>query len=210
MFFQALCLPVNGLSSQQCLSALQQAIQRYGEGNNCHRTMCGSLDTSSNLEEFSHRMSPQCQAKMFEYRRPEPLTSPISTPDGDAPWRTSMLRSQLAKDLSSEDSRQPAWDRCSTGFAGRFASNPVVVENHVSANFVMCTIPKAGCTLLRSLLYVLTHPEEETRSFGHPRVHEVAYPTAWHYRNGGKHESETYPTVRHHISTSAFPADDCA
>jgi hypothetical protein len=37
-----------------------------------------------------------------------------------------------------------------------YPSSPIVVQSEGSEAFVMCTIPKAGCSLLRSLLLVAT------------------------------------------------------
>ena len=187
---------VSAMPSEQCLNELGKALKTPA-ARGCHEPMCGSLDKDNNLEGFLHRMSSNCKDKLLEYRKPEPLTSLLSDPESTS-WLKGMLRSQLEdRDSAVERKSTPTWQRCSTSFEARFASNPVVVENHVSANFVMCTIPKAGCTLLRSLLYVLTHPESQTQDFTHAHVHNVAYPTTWHYRDS-KHEADNYPTVRSH------------
>jgi hypothetical protein len=89
------------------------------------------------------------------------------------------------------------WTYCKSDAAAHFPTNPVVVESKLAANFAMCSVPKAGCSLLRSLLYVLTHPAAETAKFGAFKVHSVPYPTIWHYR-AADHSvlQDTYPTVR--------------
>ena len=91
--------------------------------------------------------------------------------------------------------RSQSWQKCSTSPEASFATNPVVVESSGGqiANFAMCTVPKAGCTLVRTLLYALTRDTSRPVSFHSSTVHGEKYPTIWHYHPNTDFP-DTYPT----------------
>eukprot|EP00892_Ulva_mutabilis_P012327 jgi/Ulvmu1/9467/UM052_0036.1 len=81
--------------------------------------------------------------------------------------------------MVARDSYRP----CDLRTASR-ASNPVVVSSNSSATFVICTVPKAGCSNLRKLLYAVSSyrkpPLTDTfEQFVLP--HMATYATVWNY-----------------------------
>lgn len=172
---------VQAVSSRRCLELvdrLQLAVDS-GRATKC-RPPCGSLDTRSHHLEFMDRLSQSCQAVMSRY-----TANKSSLPAYVVP-------------LARSDNLQriklfPFVDTCSRFKQAGLATNPVVVELARSAPFAMCTVPKAGCTLFRSLLYVLTRHSEDKVSFKNSHVHGAQYPTALHYRYQSE-LADSYPT----------------
>ena len=79
-------------------------------------------------ESFIDRLTPTCQAIVQQYS---------------------------ATDKPLETNRVPE-PGCKSYKEASFPTNPVVVQTGVTPTFVMCTVPKAGCSQLRTLLLVMT------------------------------------------------------
>lgn len=74
--------------------------------------------------------------------------------------------------------------------------NPVVISSNTTATFVLCTVPKAGCTNVRKLMHaIISDPvHEATDAFGQFfGTHVATYPTIWHY--GIPPTTQTSPPV---------------
>lgn len=172
---------IQALSSRRCLELVErfQLAVDSGRATKCW-PLCGSLDTDNHHLEFMDRLSPSCQAVMSRYKA---AMSSLPAYLGPLARSDNLNRNKLF----------PSADTCSRFKQAGSATNPVVVELETSAPFVMCTVPKAGCTLLRSLLYVLTRRSQDSVFFKNGHVHDAQYSTALHYH----HQSElpdTYPT----------------
>lgn len=93
----------------------------------CLEPSCGYLTGTFVSETFFESLSPTCQAIMQQF--------------------TARPQSEL---------EGPGKGECTTYDAGSRPTSPVVVQTGVSPTFVMCTVPKAGCSQLRTLLLVMT------------------------------------------------------
>ena len=179
---------VVSVGSEACLARLQRGVPAEAP---CHSPVCGSLQADDTRTTFLGRLSPSCRRVMQSYAAEHPsqryLRTAAETTSAAYGLRT------LAAD------KQPRQDgdfvKCSSSGAAHYASNPVVVERPDTSNFVLCTVPKAGCSLFRSLLFALTHPPEASTSFHGSVVHKVPYPTIWHY-SGISNLPDGYPSVR--------------
>eukprot|EP00892_Ulva_mutabilis_P010954 jgi/Ulvmu1/8230/UM041_0039.1 len=167
-------------SSRLCLdmvARLQRGVDN-GSVTKC-RPICGSLNTDNYNIPFMDRLSPTCQAVMSRYR--------------GTGRRVSATAASPARFANQADQRISPPDGCTQAYQASAATNPVVVETADAANFVMCTVPKAGCTLLRTLLYALMQDTQHGLSFRNSIVHGTPYPTAWHYQSNFD-LLDTYPT----------------
>ena len=188
-----LLTPIRAVPSSDCLANLDGSQAESGRRwlSSCRRPVCGSLDTSNNLSSFMDRLSSSCRTVMSGYSDP-------------GMSRKLMARIQEEEEHSMSSfpytptwftGRSQSWQKCSTSPEASFATNPVVVESSGGqiANFAMCTVPKAGCTLVRTLLYALTRDTSRPVSFHSSTVHGEKYPTIWHYHPNTDFP-DTYPT----------------
>lgn len=193
LVFLLLAAPGTAIPSSQCLEHVKQSQQSTGRLwlNSCRRPICGSLDTNNNLSAFMDRLSDSCRRIMSTYSDPSmsrKLMARIQEEEAH-----SIISFPYAPSWFTE--RSHSFQRCSTSPEASFATNPVVVESNGdhAANFAMCTVPKAGCTLLRSLLFALTRDNSRPVSFRSSAVHSAKYPTVWHYHPKSDFP-DTYPT----------------
>jgi len=126
--------PCGALSSKECKSEVKA---RYEQGQQeCHSPICGYLNVSDARPTFLERMSLQCQALMWQYR-------------DDISGVLGVTRAATRMCATAKDSYQ--------------ASNPIIVENEEIRSFLMCTVPRAASTNLRSLLNMLIRYPDEPR-----------------------------------------------
>eukprot|EP00892_Ulva_mutabilis_P001468 jgi/Ulvmu1/11321/UM074_0036.1 len=148
------------LSSHDCKKAILQAMskRRRVKRTACDaESICGRLPPSP--LPMSSRLSPRC-------------TTVLST------YRSSWAELGLSNFVTKHSARP-----CKLADASR-ARSPVVVSSNSTATFVLCTVPKAGCTNLRKLLHaIISDPEHDsTDAFGQfYGTHVASYPTVWHY-----------------------------
>jgi Sulfotransferase family len=176
----------NAMPSSDCLRYVieSQGISDRKWPSPRRRPLCGSLDQTLTGVRFMDRLSPSCKQVMAQYSNPDMRRQLKKSADNNEEIDESFQSN------SREETQTPARTRSSTDSA---PTNPVVVEQDDVANFVACTVPKAGCTLMRSLLYVLTRPVSGAMSFTDMQVQTAQYPTVWHY-NEQTEPSDTYPT----------------
>lgn len=169
----------SAVSSRLCvdiIAKLQHGVDS-GRITEC-RPLCGLLDTNNYSISFMDRLSPSCQSVMSRYK-------------GRSSSSIAVSPAHLANHTSHR--LPPPVHDCGQVRKASAATNPVVIETDDVAHFVMCTVPKAGCTLLRSLLFALTRDTQGGVSFRNSVVHDTAYPTAWHYKSETD-LVDTYPT----------------
>lgn len=183
---------VAALDSELCLARLQQGLSTPAP---CHSPMCGQLHVDETRAPFLDRLSPSCRRVMEAYASEPPTQRFLRTSDPLQQQSTSVAFGLRTLHTAEQSNTDTDFVKCSTTHAASFASNPVVVERPDTANFVVCTVPKAGCSLFRSLLFALTHPSEDTASFHGSVVHQVPYPTIWHYSETSN-LPDSYPSVR--------------
>jgi hypothetical protein len=94
----------------------------------CSEPICGSLDLNWHSEAFYDVLSPSCKSIMAKYRS-----------------------------NVGDDQTDVQHNGCVSAEMARYATAPTVVQTGETPGFAICTIPKAGCSLWRSLLAVLTH-----------------------------------------------------
>jgi hypothetical protein len=114
----------------------------------CATPLCGALNVTQSETPFLKRLSPQCEAAMASYQVPAPLPRSLSS-----------YKQQFALPAAyaAANASEPASEQtCLPLSYSMYPSSPIVVQSEGSEAFVMCTIPKAGCSLLRSLLLVAT------------------------------------------------------
>lgn len=147
------------LNSNECFEKLRKGKPEVGQG--CHEALCGPLETAEAELPFLERLAPACRAQMEAYR------------DTSATQGTAILHA------NATGSR-----KCATSPLANRATNPVVIATPFTQPFVMCTIPKAGCTNFRKLFNVLltlpaTPPQKKwaQKSLGH----KSRYSTVFHY-----------------------------
>jgi hypothetical protein len=178
--------------SSDCLVNVDQVQALTGRRwlSSCRRPVCGSLDTS-NISPFMDRLSESCRAIMSRYSDPSMSRKLMDRIKKEE--EHSVTSFPYAPSWFTE--RTQPWQRCSASPEASFATNPVIVQSSKSqfSNFAMCTVPKAGCTLVRTLLYVLTRGISQPVSFHSSAVHGANYPTIWHYYPKSDFP-DTYPT----------------
>ena len=72
----------------------------------------------------------------------------------------------------------------------------MVIDGPYSDPFIMCTIPKVGCSNFRKLMRVLFTPPEQlpqTQQQQLYRAHFALYPTIWHYNHTGAVLDDSFP-----------------
>lgn len=94
----------------------------------CVAPTCGYLEGAFTTEGFADTLTPSCQAIVQHFSAREHVMQWIPTRDSVCP--------------TYEQASRP--------------TNPVVVQTGVTPAFVMCTVPKAGCSQLRTLLLAMT------------------------------------------------------
>lgn len=102
------------------------------EGNTCVKPVCGPLNTTG--IPFEDRLTPSCKSVMDGF---------------------------VARDLTSEwPASMNRHAGCTTFSASQYPTNPIVVQTKLTRSFGFCSVPKAACSQLRSLLFVMTrYPE---------------------------------------------------
>jgi hypothetical protein len=118
------------LQSRTCIRRISSKLDTLGNG--CVTPICGPLNTTG--DPFEEQLTPTCRAVLDQYR---------------------------GKDLSSFWDDSLAHLRgCQSFSASLHPTNPIVVQNKHTASFGFCSVPKAACSQLRSLLFVITrHPD---------------------------------------------------
>ena len=170
-----LLAPAKALQSYKCV---EEAM--YGEwlqqNQRCKKAVCGALqlpDASGPPESqsFLQRLSPQCQDVMKAYRRQD-LDARLGLQfDEDA-------------DAGGQSVKEGKRGPCPETRGATTPTNPVVVQADGVHSFVICTVPKSGCTNLRKLMHAVINNGQRTsaRSLsvpGNPHRHD--YATLWHY-----------------------------
>ena len=115
------------MGSRNCVKRIASTRDQMGGG--CVQPVCGALNTTG--DAFEERLTPSCKAVLQKY---------------------------AAKDLSS------SWavashlyqQGCKTVGQSEHPTNPVVVQTKSTGNFAFCSVPKAACSQIRSLLFVIT------------------------------------------------------
>ena len=134
VLFLALVCVTWALESNLCIrrsfDAVTQYARVYGQEHqptaaDCQAAVCGRLDTSYEGPPFLQRLSPQCRAQMEQYR--------------------SSHAKSAGRVMKAENKR----GKCAKRPNSITPSNPVVIDGHNSAPFIMCTVPKVGCTNFR-------------------------------------------------------------
>lgn len=186
---------IHAVSSNVCLSLIQKLQRAIDGGIAKCRPPCGRLDTGDLFRRpvsFMDRLSPSCQAVLSRYSRTSRRAEISQASYGNASRYISTSWPSMGPGAIMSDGGFPRLE-CSNLHAAAYATNPVVVEVDDAANFAMCTVPKAGCTLFRSILYVLTRRPERSLSFRNGDVHTVDYPTGLFYEHQPALEDK-YPT----------------
>ena len=143
----------------------------------CSDTVCGPLREASLRIPFSERLSPECQTVMRAYQ-----------PKGPDAAAARLLRRKWHRVSKC------AAERGSFGSAS--ANNPVVVQSGNAPPFMMCNIPKVGCTNFRKLLRVLMlHPDPLPTGATEQMwpAHVGTYPTLWQYSHTHAAFTDKYP-----------------
>lgn len=164
--------PAVAMHSRQCIqTALDTSNWRANGG--CPHSSCGPLDIPSSKESssFLKRLSPQCQDVMLQYRRTD-----LQTPLG---LQLGVNAGEVGRSMK-KGSAGP----CPHYRGATTATNPVVVEAPGVHSFVICTVPKSGCTNLRKLMHAVINGPQKThynavKASGSP--HQQHYSTLWHY-----------------------------
>lgn len=121
------------LSSRNCVQRIASTKEQRGDG--CVTPVCGALNTTG--DPFEEQLTPSCRAVLDKY---------------------------AAKDLSLSWADSPALDEtpeCRTFPSSQYPTNPVVVQNKITSSFGFCSVPKAACSQIRSLLFVMTsYPDQ--------------------------------------------------
>lgn len=177
------CSPDLGIGPNvpgQCRKNIDKLVhQAQDDGmDHCADNVCGPLPFSSATPVFQERLSDSCAAVMAAYRAFGAPPTGFRTPSGVHP---------------------AAPHRCGASPEGVAPTNPVVIHRAGSSPFIMCTVPKAACSNLRKLLFVLLNffPELPDSTPGNTipvdpdNVHRNLYPTIWHYREPRPHADLT-------------------
>ena len=114
------------MSSRNCVERIASTQDKLGDG--CVQPVCGSLNTTS--EPFEERLTQSCKAVLQKYTAKESSLS----------WATSSAYEE----------------ECETVASSQHPTNPVVVQTGFTSNFGFCSVPKAACSQIRSLLFVVT------------------------------------------------------
>jgi hypothetical protein len=176
-------------SSKECLARLHNHKAGY-----CREPTCGKLQQDIQPERFLDRLGPSCTRSMMRYTPEIPEKGLSQNAVRSTQWMTMHGLTEASTLLLTND-RDDDFVKCSDSFSSRLPTNPVVVQRSDSSSFVMCTVPKAGCSFLRSLLFMLTRADQQPLDFHINAVHDAVYPTIWHY----SHEtdvSDRWPSVR--------------
>jgi hypothetical protein len=163
---------VHAVPSKPCVKLARRTLK--ASSSDCHTSICGSLDTGYATSTFLNRLSDTCRAQMETYRSPQAVAGG---------W---LVRHDV-----------PIASKCSTQRRSADPTNPVVIEVGYGSPFIICTIPKVGCTnfrkLLRALLLVpklpLANPAEQWK-----QAHFGMYPTLWHYHHMDVRLDGRYPS----------------
>eukprot|EP00892_Ulva_mutabilis_P003586 jgi/Ulvmu1/159/UM001_0163.1 len=160
--------PCDALSSRECKADVQARVES-GE-KLCGAPLCGYLELDDANRTFLGSMSLKCQALMWAYR----------------------------DDTASVLGVTGAANRlCATSKEAYLPNNPVIVETEEVRNFMMCTVPRAASTNLRSLMNMLIRLPEEPRpstTDQHWDAQFDIYPTVWHYRMNSHPTYDAYPS----------------
>lgn len=166
------------LNSRECITKVKSLDSSTGRDVGelaCPRSVCGPLDIPFNgttageqqqqEQSFLKRLSPQCQDVMHTYRRAD-----LETP----------LGLHTKRDEETGEHRGP----CPDHRGATTPTNPVVVQAPGVQSFVICTVPKSGCTNLRKLMHAVMNypssaPTNAVKAFW--EVQESDYPSLWHY-----------------------------
>lgn len=120
-----------------CFSVLRCALALTSDGcmrawpgflKKCVKPSCGYVEESLTEENFIDSLTPACHAILQQFSG----------------------REQVIESLPIRERTCPTYEQASR------PTNPVVVQTDVTPTFVMCTVPKAGCSQLRTLLLVMT------------------------------------------------------
>lgn len=114
------------LRSRSCVKKIAEAANEVGDG--CVTPVCGPLNTTGN--PFQEHLTPSCRAVFDKYVAKESLS-----------WADSLGTQQQG---------------CKSFPRSQHPTNPVVIQNQITNSFGFCSVPKAGCSQLRSLLFVMT------------------------------------------------------
>lgn len=173
-------ISAQALQSQECINKALSLGTEQKQGR-CPQPVCGALDIPETSESFLNRMSPQCQDVMKQYRRLD-----VGTPLG------------LHLDVNNETRKQKGGHSgpCPERRGATTPTNPVVVQAPGVRSFVICTVPKSGCTSLRKLMHAVINngkrtPESSLSVPGNPHRHD--YATLWHYEHS-EVPADVYPS----------------
>lgn len=146
------------IDSRECF--LRTAGDRWSGA--CASPTCGPLNATAADAPFAERLSQSCAAYLENFRLER---------------RALDLVARLPRKYYSDDrTLNGTW--CWTMDNATQATNPVVVQSAAADNFVMCTIPKAGCSLLRALLLVAQHAPAPVGWVGErANVHGLPWPS---------------------------------
>jgi hypothetical protein len=164
---------VHAVPSKTCVIRARRTF-KASSFSDCHRSICGSLDTGYATSTFLNRLSDTCRAQMKTYRSPQAVAGG---------W---LVRHDV-----------PTASKCSTQRQSAHPTNPVVIELGYGSPFIMCTIPKVGCTNFRKLLRTLflvpklppPNPTKQTM-----KAHFGIYSTLWHYHHMDVRLDDRYPS----------------
>eukprot|EP00892_Ulva_mutabilis_P004683 jgi/Ulvmu1/2587/UM014_0038.1 len=150
------------LSAHKCRDALVTVTRQdkaYRKSNApCGDPICGEIPPSP--LNFTERLSPQCSALFDSYR-------------------SSWSRMHLSNTV------KPGDRLCSHSILARSPTNPVLMSAPNTATFLLCSVPKVGCTNLRKLLYAMLQESDAPIRDAFTQfnsVHLPPYPTIWHYK----------------------------
>lgn len=183
----------HALPSKQCMQQVDRAMK--SERMACSDAVCGPLHDASLRIPFSERLSSQCRGLMDRYR-----------PSQDA---------HAARLLRRHGHRMSKCAADAGSFGSASANNPVVVQTDNVPPFMMCTIPKNGCTNFRKLLRVLMlYPQALPRGATAQMwpAHVATYPTLWQYKHAAAPFTDRYPAFilgRHPCASRARRVRAC-
>jgi hypothetical protein len=171
ILFTLLLVTCNALPSLECLHKAAD-LPWY----RCRESVCEQLGTGQQTS-FLQNLSPACRNVMLEYRTADRSTFGFLMP-------------RKGKCMSLQHQGQVfRLGNARMSVAASRPTNPVVVEAPGIKNFVLCTVPKSGCTHFRKLLNAIIHnPEADgnTDVNGTAEVvhaHFGRFPTIWHYEH---------------------------